>query len=118
MRISVLAASAYILLISGIVWADTFGTGENQFALNFVTISGDTNPTSGIPAGNGFTFTGVDNNYRMGVYEITIRQWNKFSASLGVPVTGNPSEAYSKIPYWPWLGEDIPMNNVSWYESA
>ena len=73
--------------------ADTFGTGANQFTIDFVTISGDTNPASGIPAGSGFIFTGVSNDYRMGVHEITNDQWNKFKASLGVPVTGDPSSA-------------------------
>lgn len=67
------------------VHADTFGTGGNQFDIDFVTISGDTNPASGYGI--------VNNDYRMGVYEITNDQWDKFKAELGVSVTGHPSSA-------------------------
>ena len=104
-----------VVLACGVVSADTFGTGANQFTIEFVDISGDTNPTSGIPAGDGFTFTGVDYDYRMGKYEITNDQWNKFQASYGA-VTGSPSNAYDRSIYW--TGTDIPTNNISWYEAA
>ena len=96
--------------------ADSFGTDGNQFTIGFVTISGSTNPTSGIPAGGGFAFTGVINDYRIGVYEIANGQWDKFKASLGVPVTGEPYYAYDSDPYF--TGTNIPTNNVSWYEAA
>ena len=52
----------------------------------------------------------------MGVYEITNGQWDKFKANLGVPVTGEPSNAYDNEPIG--TGTDIPTNNVSWYEAA
>jgi len=114
--IIVAAAVAAVLLAAGAAQADVFGTGSNQFTINFVPISGSTNPASGIPAGADFTFTGVANDYRMGTYEITNDQWNKFTASLGVPVTGSPSYAYSNGPYF--TGTNVPTNNVSWYEAA
>ena len=100
--------------------ADDFGKGENQFTIEFVTISGTTNPTIGIPAGDGFTFTGVNNDYRMGVCEIANSQWDKFKASLAVSVTGTPSSAYDEKPYgWhPSSGTNMPANFVSWYETA
>ena len=91
--------------------ADTFGTGGNQFTLDFVPISGATNPTSGYGI--------VNYDYRMGTYEITNDQWNKFTASLGVPVTGNPSTAYDASFYdWGTGTTNVPANNVSWYEAA
>lgn len=93
--------------VSG-VSADTFGTGDNQFNIDFVTISGATNPTSGYGI--------VNNDYRMGTYEITNDQWTKFKNSLGVPVTGTPSIAYDDIAYW--TGANVPTNVVSWYEAA
>jgi len=105
-----------VLLTGGLVMADTFGTGTNQFTIKFVTISGATNPTSGIPAGYGFTFTGVNNAYRMGTYEVTNDQWDKFKTILVVPVTGVPSNAYDQNPFW--TGTNVPTNNVSWYEAA
>ena len=88
--------------------ADSFGTGGNQFTIDFVTISGATNP------GGGFGI--VSNDYRMGVYEITNDQWNKFKAELGVAVTGSPSSAYNVNPRW--TGTNVPTNGVSWYEAA
>jgi formylglycine-generating enzyme required for sulfatase activity len=95
--------------------ADTFGTGANQFTIDFVTISGATNPASGISAGQGFTFIGVNNDYRMGVYEITNDQWNKFQVDYGV-VTGSPLSAYRGTSVW--KGANVPTNEVSWYEAA
>ncbi|MFP4216936.1 MAG: SUMF1/EgtB/PvdO family nonheme iron enzyme [Phycisphaerae bacterium] len=89
--------------------ADEFGSGANQFMIDFVTISGATNPTSGYGI--------VNNDYRMGIYEITNDQWAKFEASLGVPVTGDPSSAYDK-PADKFTGTNVPTNNVSWYEAA
>lgn len=111
-----LACVLAVGLLAVPAWADTFGTGANQFTMDFVTISGATNPTSGIPAGSGFTFTGVNNDYRMGKFEITNDQWNKFKASLGMPVIGNPSGAYDDNPYW--TGTNVSTNNASWYEAA
>ena len=79
-----------VVLIPSAPMADTFGTGGNQFTLDFVPISGATNPTSGYGI--------VNNSYRMGVYEVTNDQWNKFAAAYGT-VTGNPSTAYDSSFY-------------------
>ena len=89
----VLLASLCVLFISGIVSADTFGTGANQFEIDFVTISGDTNPTSGIGIVNG--------DYRMGMYEITNDQYAKFAYN-------NPSHK----------GGSLPASKITWYEAA
>jgi len=104
------------------VSADTFSTGSNQFTIDFVTISGDASSANGTIIGHAPRspiyryFTDPGNDYRMGVHEITNDQWSKFQASLGVPVTGNPSNAYDANPYY--TGTHIPVNNVSWYEAA
>jgi len=95
-------------LLAGTAAADTFGTGANEFDIDFVPISGATNPIGGYGI--------VNTNYRIGVYEITNDQWNKFKAELGVPVTGDPSDAYDVEPYW--TGTNVPTNEVSWYEAA
>ncbi len=93
----------------GQVSTDTFGTGANQFDIDFVTISGATNPTSGYGIVNG--------DYRMGVYEITNDQWDRFKASLApVTVTGTPLHAYDSSLYW--TGTNVPTNRTSWYEAA
>ena len=103
----VLFASFCVLFISSFSFADTFGTGANQFTIDFVPISGATNPTSGYGI--------VNNNYRMGTYEVSNDQWTKFKAAYGA-LTGSPSSAYDESPYW--TGANVPTNNVSWYEMA
>jgi formylglycine-generating enzyme required for sulfatase activity len=87
--------------------ADTFGTGTNQFAIDFVPISGATNPSSGYGI--------VPNDYRMGTYAVSNDQWNKFTASLGVPVTGADG-GYGSSSYY--TDTNVPTNNVSWFEAA
>jgi formylglycine-generating enzyme required for sulfatase activity len=87
--------------------ADTFGTGDNAFYIDFVPISGSTNPTSGYGI--------VNNNYRMGTKEVSNAQWTKFKAAYGA-VTGSPWYVYAVDPHW--TNENIPTNNVSWYEAA
>lgn len=101
--------------LGGFAEADMFGSGSNQFAINFVKISGDSNPSSGIPVDYLYTFTGVMKDYRMGTYEIRNDQWNKFRAEYG-PVKGGPAGAYDGDPYW--TDADMPVGAVSWYEAA
>jgi formylglycine-generating enzyme required for sulfatase activity len=117
MKKKILAGSLCLCLVSSVVWADVFGTGANQFTIDFVNISKATNPTSGIPAGSGFTFTGVDKDYRMGTYEITNEQWFRFEANIApMKVKGYPSQAYDN--YTVSRGSNVPTNMVSWYEAA
>ena len=97
--------------------ADSFGTGANQFTVDFAPISGSTNPTvAQTTAGDLDGFGIVAYDYRMGVLEITNTQWDKFKASLGVPVTGDPLEAYIENAYY--ASTNVPTNEVSWYEAA
>jgi formylglycine-generating enzyme required for sulfatase activity len=106
-----LLVAALALQVADAALADTFGSGANQFTLDFVPISGATNPTSGYGI--------VNHDYRMGTYEITNDQWNKFVNSLGVPVTGSPSSAYDSSFYnWGTGTTTVPTNDVSWYEAA
>lgn len=98
------------ILYTNIVWADTFGTGGNQFTIDFVDITSATNPT--------IYYGFVDYDYRMGKFEITNDQWNKFVNIYGIPTGtgGGPLNAYDEDPYW--TGDDVPTNNASWYEAA
>ena len=104
---AVYAAVVCVSLVS-VASADTFGTGPNQFTIDFLPVSGSTNPASGYGI--------VNNDYRIGTYEISNDQWDKFTASLGVPVTGQPASAYQQNPYFP--DPKVPTNMVSWYEAA
>ena len=115
-------AFVFVLTIGNVALGDTFGTGANQFTIDFVTISGDASSAngtnispweSGQPGYKHFTDPGA---YRMGTYEITNGQWDNFKSELGVPVTGSPSTPYDESPYW--TSTNVPSNKVSWYEAA
>jgi formylglycine-generating enzyme required for sulfatase activity len=107
-----------IWLVCGLAFGDTFGTGANQFTIDFVNISGDAGNLGSWPAGVYYTFSGVNHgDYRMGKFEITNGQWNKFKASIApMRVTGSAWEAYESDPFW--TGTNVPTNYVSWYEAA
>ncbi|MCF7954604.1 MAG: SUMF1/EgtB/PvdO family nonheme iron enzyme [Phycisphaerae bacterium] len=94
MKLKVMLVAVLLLSVVSVGSADTFGTGANQFDIDFVTISGDTNPTGGYGI--------VNNDYRMGMYEITNDQYAKFASN---------SNVY-------WTGADVPSNRVSWFEAA
>jgi len=107
MMAGAVALAAIVVLAADAAMADLFGSGANQFTLNFVPISGATNPTSGYGI--------VNHDYRMGTYEITNDQWNKFTASLGMPVTGADG-GYGYSSYFTGLNQ--PTDSVSWFEAA
>lgn len=114
----ILAAGLFVCFISGVSLADTFGTGANQFTIDFVNISGDTGDLGSWSAGEGYTFSGVNHgDYRIGTYEVTNDQWNKFKVNIApTPVMGDPSSAYDENPRW--TRPNVPTNKVSWYEAA
>ncbi len=95
-------------------FADTFGTGANQFSIDFVDIAADAG-YGGQSIGSDFTTSNIGYGYRMGTYEITNDQWDKFKAEYGA-VTGAPSTAYAANTGW--TGANVPTSNVSWYEAA
>lgn len=84
--------SAAMLSSSGTAVADTFGSGANEFTIDFVPISSSTNPASGYGI--------VEYDYRIGTYEITNDQLSKFQ-------TGNPSSRWAESPA-----------DSCWYEAA
>lgn len=88
--------------------ADTFGEVGNQFHIEFVPIPGNTNPAEGPGI--------VNNDYRIGVLETSIDQWDKFSASCGTAVAGNPMNAYDEG--FTHRLTCMPANEISWYEAA
>ncbi len=97
MKSLMIAAAVVMLAVPAI--ADTFGSGDNQFTIDFVPISGATNPTSGY---------GIANyDYRMGIYQITNSQWAAFEAETGLSFRGSY-----------WKGDEIPVNQKNWYDAA
>ncbi|MFI4912569.1 MAG: formylglycine-generating enzyme family protein [Sedimentisphaeraceae bacterium JB056] len=105
---------AVLIIFATGCFADTFGTGDNQFTIDFVDIVADTS-YGGQSVGSGFTTSNIDYNYRIGTYEITNNQWDKFKAEYGT-VTGNPLNAYDENPSF--TSSNVPTNEVSWYEAA
>lgn len=105
----VIVAVVAVVLAVGVAQAagstDSFGTGDNQFQIDFVPISGAI----------------VNHDYRMGKFEITNNQWDKFEANYGT-VTGNAGvPGYPNIGYSlssTYTGANVPNNNVSWLEAA
>lgn len=97
-----------LLAVANVASADTFDAGgANEFTIDFVNISGATNPAGGYGV--------VNNDYRMGTYEITNDQWNKFVNIYGTP-TGNSPWAYDASAYY--TGTEVPTNMVSWLEGV
>lgn len=95
-----LAAFAAFTLNINPAQADTFGTGGNEFTLDFVDIGN---------AGNAADTTGygaVPYAYRVGTYEISQDAITKATASGMANVTAGA-----------WTGNQ-PAANISWYEAA
>ena len=83
---------------------DTFGSGNNQFVIEFVTIGDPGNPadTTGDPNPAG----AVNYTYRIGKYEISEQMIDKANAAGGMdlPHAG--------------LGPDQPATRISWFNAA
>jgi formylglycine-generating enzyme required for sulfatase activity len=90
-------------LAGGTARADTFGSGLNQFTIDFVTIG---NPGNGDDVAATPHFGGLPYTYRMGVYEVSEDMITKASASGLANVTAGA-----------WSGSQ-PAANISWYEAA
>ena len=108
MRKKIVLVVVFILAVVSNASADIFGSGVNQFTIDFVDISGNTNPVSGYGI--------VNNDYRMGTYEITNDQWNKFTNIYGTVTGSPPSSFYELSPYF--TDTNVPTNMVSWHEGA
>ena len=105
---AILLSIAVCMFTTGIASADIFAGGSlNEFTVDFVPISGSTNPASGYGI--------VNYDYRIGTYEITNAQWTAFQNEYGT-VYGSRTNGYDGNPYW--TGANAPTNNVSWYEAA
>ena len=98
-------------------YGDIFGTGENQFSIDFVNIG---------YAGNVADSTGygaVGYNYRVGMYEITIDQYSKAWAADSRmdynvnPETGSNMSDRDEAEYIA-LGSGAPATYINWYEAT
>ena len=111
--ISILGLAMVLLGMTTIASADTV----RGIDIDFVTIGNAGNPgDTQVMIPDGTTGYGaVSYEYQIGQYEITNAQWDSFVTAAGAP-TGNPSSAYTDSSRW--TGDNIPTNQVSWYEAA
>lgn len=84
--------------------ADTFGSGANQFDIDFVTIGnpGNVDDTTGNPSPVGK----VDYTYRIGQFEISEEMINKANTLGGLGISHNNR------------GANRPATSISWFEAA
>ena len=101
-RLLVCCWSVALFLRAGESFADTFGSGANSFAIDFVTIGNPGNPPDAIPNPAG----AVPYSYRIGKYEITEQMIDKANALGGLGITKDTR------------GPDMPATSVTWYEAA
>lgn len=95
--------------MAGSTHADLFGTGTNQFSIDFVSIG---------HAGNAADTTGygaVGYTYRIGRTEVSIDQFFKARAADGMIGDGNEN-------YWNdgfrTVGVDAPASRMTWFDAA
>lgn len=121
MKVLILSITVFASSV-GLAAADTFGTGDYQFQIDFLPILGDASSANGTNISqyaSSFILYKTFNdpgNFRIGVYEINNDQWLNFVNSYGA-VTGTPSTAYDADPYY-WPDAEAPTHFVSWYEAA
>lgn len=91
------------------LFADTFGTGDNQFDMEFVTIDAPGNPkdVSGFPNPAG----SVPYTYRIGKYEISEQMIDKANAATAG--TASPL-GITKVT----RGPNKPASGITWIEAA
>ena len=98
---------AILCLLAMPAFADTFGSGANQFDIDFTTIGN---------AGNAADDTGygaVGHTYRIGTYEVSRDMITKYNA-LG----GGPAITMQDMTSYGGNGVDKPATGVSWNEAA
>ncbi len=104
----ILSAGISLGLLALPLHADTFGSGANQFVIDFVG-AGNAGNGNDLGAGGGSyssPYGGVAYNYRMATYEISQDMITK-AANLGM----------ANVVAGAWSGNQ-PAANMSWYEAA
>jgi formylglycine-generating enzyme len=91
----------------------TFGTGLNQFTMEFVDVGNTTNLDDTSPAGYG----GVSYAYQMGTYEVSRGMVDKANAPV-VAGGGNLGLTLADMTSSGGNGDDRPATGISWNEAA
>lgn len=102
----ILAAILILMYFSTPASAETFGTGENEFEIEFVEI-GDPGNASDVTAG------AVDYVYNIGKFEISRSMVEKANDEGGLEITLDPMEFVTGGPR-----SEMPATGVRWGEAA
>lgn len=123
MKIRPLSVASLLLILAAPAFADTFGTGGNQFTIDFVTIGNPKNPVRtvcdvSVPIGGPYCpvplFGGsVPYVYRIGKYEISRQMIEKANADGNLGLTLN-AMIFVKGGARP----DMPATGLAWYQAA
>jgi formylglycine-generating enzyme len=97
-----LILSLSALGVASIFRADTFGSGVNQFEIDFVRIGSPGNPPDANPNPAG----AVPYEYRIGKYEVSEQMIAKANAEGGLGITMDSR------------GPDFPATSITWFEAA
>lgn len=102
-------------------YADVFGTGTNQFSIEFVEIGAVGNPSDPASPTNDDEpgtrrFGSTDHSYRMGTHEISIDQFTK--AWTNDHRIGDGDEDFWGNGVDHSVGPGAPASQVSWFEAA
>ncbi len=110
-RLPVVVAALTVMAFTSVARADSFGTGGNQFTIDFVDIGNPNNTadTTGTPRPAG----AVPYVYRMGKYEISRDMIEKANAAGSLGIT-----LYDMAPRFGGNGANKPATGVSWNEAA
>jgi formylglycine-generating enzyme required for sulfatase activity len=107
-----MCVAVVVAALGSVASADNFGTGANQFTIDFVTISDDASAANGTnisqhdSGDEGYrTFTDPG-SYRMGVHEITDDQWQKYQAASGTNMPITSKTWYDAAGFVNWLNEE------------
>jgi len=98
-----------LAMVGSVAQADLFGTGTNQFSIDFVNIghAGNLADTTG--------YGSVGYNYRIGQTEVSIDQFFKARAADGRIGSGNENHWNTGFRT---AGNNAPASAVSWFEAA
>lgn len=112
-KLGVLCAWVVLCVATACTQADTFGTGDNQFTIDFVTISGDASSANGTTISqydsgqSGYRQFSDPGDFRIGVLEISNGQCAAFEAEMGIHFR----DSY-------WSGNEVPVNLKKWFDAA
>ena len=110
-RFAIIPIVVVVLFPSSHCAADTFGSGDRQFDIEFVMIGDPGNPPD--RTGNPNPAGSVDYEYRIGKHEISREMVEKASADGGLNLTLDPMEFVTTGPR-----SEMPATGMSWLAAA